>query len=262
MVRPCLKTRAHGRLAAMPSAEPVRAAPVLVLWDVDHTLIETRGVGFAIYKRAFPIATGRPLDKLANISGRTELDIMGETLRINGVEPTDESVRTLAAALIDGYENARDELAATGRALPGATSTLEYLAAETGVHQGILTGNLREVARIKLEVFGLDSHLDLDASAYGDDHNERAKLVTIAQSRASTHTGIAFENRNTVLVGDTPKDVEAGATAGVRVIAVASGKSSVEDLRRAGAAIIVTDLTDSERINRLIRGRTSREESC
>jgi phosphoglycolate phosphatase len=224
MLRPCLKTRAHGRLAAMPSADPVRAAPVLILWDVDHTLIETRGVGFAIYTRAFPIATGRPLDKLANISGRTELDIMRETLRINGVEPTAESVRTLAAALIDGYENARDELAATGRALPGATSTLEYLAAETGVHQGILTGNLREVARIKLEVFGLDSHLD--ASAYGDDHNERAKLVAIVQSRASARTGMVFENINTVLVGDTPKDVEAGATAGVRVIAVASGKAA------------------------------------
>lgn len=78
----------------------------------------------------------------------------------------------------------------------------------------MLTGNLREVARIKLEVFGLDSHLDLDSSAYGDDHRDRAELVAIAQSRTSARTGTIFGNRNTVLIGDTPNDVEAGATAG------------------------------------------------
>jgi phosphoglycolate phosphatase len=238
----------------MPAAEPkpVQAAPILVLWDVDHTLIETRGVGFAIYKRAFPVAAGRPLDKLAQISGRTELDIMSETLRINGVEPTNEAVGKLAAALINGYENARDELSTTGRALPGAKATLEYLATKKQIYQGVLTGNLRDVARIKLEVFELDSYLDLEASAYGNDHSERAELVAIAQSRASTRTGMTFEDRNTVLIGDTPNDIEAGAIAGVRVIGIASGKSSVEELREVGAAVVVTDLTDSERVTRLI----------
>jgi len=253
ILRPCPKPGSGGRLAAMPTADTSHATPVLVLWDVDHTLMETRGVGFAIYKRAFPTATGRPLDKLAKISGRTELDIMRETLRINDVEPTSEVVGKLAAALINGYDTARDELAATGGALPGAKVTLEYLAAQPEIHQGVLTGNLRDVARIKLEVFGLDSHLDLDASAYGDDHSDRAELVAIAQSRASARTGTTFGNRNTVLIGDTPNDVEAGATAGVRVIGVASGKTSVEELRKAGAADIVADLTNSELIQRLIR---------
>jgi phosphoglycolate phosphatase len=212
----------------MPSVEP--SPGVLVLWDVDHTLIETGGVGFAIYQRAFPAATGRPLDKLAQISGRTELDIMRETLRVNGIEPTDESIATLATALVRGYENAREELSATGRALPGAAVTLERLAAEPRVHQAVLTGNLRDVARIKLEVFRLDTWLDLEASAYGDDHSERPKLVAIAQARASKRTGTTFDNPHTILIGDTPKDIEAGLTAGVRVIAVASGKSNRQEL--------------------------------
>lgn len=237
----------------MLPAQPAPVTPVLVLWDVDHTLIETRGVGFAIYKRAFPTATGRPLDKLAQISGRTELDIMRETLRINGVEPTGEAVSKLAAALIDGYENARDELAATGRALPGAKATLEYLSSQTQIHQGVLTGNIREVARIKLEVFALDNHLDLDASAYGDDHSERAKLVEIAQARASSRIDATFDNRNTFLIGDTPNDIAAGAIAGVRVIGVASGKSDVEELREAGASTVVPNLTEPGTIARLIR---------
>jgi phosphoglycolate phosphatase len=110
----------------MPSAV---SPQVLVLWDVDHTLIETRGVGFAIYQRAFPTGTGRPLVRLAHISGRTELDIMCETLRINGIDPTDEAISALAAALTPGYEDARDELANTG---PERVKIFE--AGNSGIH--------------------------------------------------------------------------------------------------------------------------------
>ncbi|MFD1044202.1 HAD family hydrolase [Kibdelosporangium lantanae] len=213
-----------------------------MLWDVDHTLIETRGVGRAIYDRAFPAATGRPLAKLAQISGRTELDIMRESLRINGLEPTDEAVNRLARALIQGYEDAREELGTTGRALPGAYDTLAALADDPQIYQSVLTGNLREVARIKLEVFGLDRFLDLDAGAYGDDNPERLKLVAIAQRRAAERTGTTFGNDHTVLIGDTPKDVEAGLVAGVRVVGVATGKTTVEELREAGANVVFEQL--------------------
>ncbi|MFE0020352.1 HAD family hydrolase [Amycolatopsis sp. NPDC059021] len=214
----------------------------LVLWDVDHTLIETRGVGRAIYERAFPAATGKPLAKLAQIAGRTELDIMTESLRVNDIEPTDEAVRKLAAALVQSYEDARDELAATGRVLPGARETLERLTADPTVYQGILTGNLRAVACIKLEVFGLDQYLDFETSAYGDDHADRAELVKIAQRRAELRIGSSFDSSSTVLIGDTPNDVKAALTAGVRVIAVATGKSSAEGLRAAGATHVVNHL--------------------
>ena len=87
-------------------------------------VIETRGVGRAIYDRAFPAATGRPLAQLALVSGRTELDIMAETLRINGIQPTDGLVTKLADALVQGYEDAREELRTVGRALPGAHEIL------------------------------------------------------------------------------------------------------------------------------------------
>jgi phosphoglycolate phosphatase-like HAD superfamily hydrolase len=225
-------------------ATPTNPPRTLVLWDVDHTLIETRGVGRAIYDRAFPAATGKPLAKLAQIAGRTELDIMAESLRVNGFEPTDEAVRKLAAALVQGYEDARGELAATGRALPGAQETLERLAADPTVHQGILTGNLRDVARIKLEVFGFDQYLDFETSAYGDDHAERPELVKIARERAERRTGVWFDNDHVVLIGDTPNDVKAALTAGVRVIAVASGKSSEDELLAAGASEVVAGLTN------------------
>jgi phosphoglycolate phosphatase-like HAD superfamily hydrolase len=223
-----------------PSTHP----RLLVLWDVDHTLIETRGVGRAIYDRAFPAATGRHLHKLAKISGRTELDIMAESLKVNGLDASDEMVRKLADALVRGYEDARDELRRTGRMLAGADTTLATLAQNAAIYQSVLSGNLRAVARIKLEVFGLDRYLDFAAGAYGDDDPERPKLVAIAQQRASDRTGVVFGNDATVLVGDTPNDVAAGLAAGVLVIAVATGKSDIDDLRAAGATWAIRSLSD------------------
>lgn len=215
-----------------------------MLWDIDHTLIETRGVGRAIYDRAFPAATGKPLAELATITGRTELDIMAESLKVNGLEATEQAVQRVAAALVRGYEDAREELAATGRALPGARETLERFAADRIIHQAVLTGNLRAVARIKLEVFGLAGFLDFDSSAFGDDHAERSELVQIARQRAETRTGTHFDDQQVVLIGDTPNDVKAGLAAGVRVIGVATGKSGEAELRDAGARQVVSSLRE------------------
>jgi phosphoglycolate phosphatase-like HAD superfamily hydrolase len=141
-----------------------------------------------------------------------------------------------------------------GRALPGVEDTLARLAHSPIVYQSVLTGNLRDVARIKLEVFDLDHYLDLDAGAYGDDDPERPKLVTIAQQRAAERTGVMFGNDATVLIGDTPKDVEAGLAAGVRVIGVATGNTSTQELRDAGAPHAAANLVECQVIlNRLIQ---------
>ncbi|HZD13709.1 MAG TPA: HAD hydrolase-like protein, partial [Pseudonocardiaceae bacterium] len=131
-------------------------------------------------------------------------------------------------------------------------ATLQTLAADPRVRQGVLTGNLRDVARIKLEVFDLASYLDLGASAYGNDHPDRARLVAIAQNRASDRAGVVFDDAHTVLLGDTPNDVQAAATAGVRVIAVATGKATTDDLTTTGASAVVSDLTDTARVAGLI----------
>lgn len=226
-------------------------APVLVLWDIDHTLVAAGGVGRMVYARAVPAVTGYPLRELPAFSGRTELDIMQESLRSHGVEPTGEMIGRLARAVIDGHEDMRAELVNCGRVLPGAAATVAALAAADSVFQTLLTGNLREVARIKLEVYALDSHLDLDAGAYGDDHADRAELVCCAQIRAARRFGVAFDNARTVLIGDTPNDVRAALATGVHVIAVASGDSSEAQLRRAGARIVLPEL-DPEQTRRSI----------
>ncbi len=215
---------------------------MLVLWDVDHTLVETRGVGRAIFERAFLAATGIPFPERTAVSGRTDLNIMRESLQLNGVEPTDEAVCRLSRALVDGYEQARADLRRRGRAMPGAATTLAVLAADAHVRQSLLTGNLREIARVKLEVFGLDGYVDFEAGGYGADHTDRAELVHHAQDRATRHFGHPFDNAHTVLVGDTPNDVRAARAAGVHVIGIATGGSDVGQLRAAGAEAVLATL--------------------
>jgi phosphoglycolate phosphatase len=220
------------------------AAPALVLWDIDHTLIETRGVGRKLYRAAFEEITGRRMERKPNLTGRTEPAILTDTLTLNGLQPSDDYQARYAEALARQYEQHTDRLLKRGRALPGAREALTALAEQPDVIQSVLTGNLRAVALIKLRVFELDGFIDLEVGAYGDDEAYRPNLVAVAQHRAAAKYGAAFTFSNTVILGDSPGDVEAGRTGGARVIGVASGKSSVAELRAAGADRVVTDLSD------------------
>lgn len=220
----------------------------LVLWDIDHTLIESRGTGRAIYERVFPEVTGQPLRELATLHGRTELDIMHDTLRLHDIEPTEQTMHRLAVALADGYRAARDELTTRGRVLPGAWEAIGMLAAESGIHQSVLTGNTADVGRIKMEAFGLDSHLDLSVGAFGDDHRERSELVTIARTRAAHRLGTTIPVERVMLIGDAPGDVNAALASGAHIIAVATGGYTADELRAAGAESVVETLTDLPRL--------------
>lgn len=135
-----------------------------------------------------------------------------------------------------------------GCALLGAAAALDALAV-AGVRQTVVTGNVRPVAEIKLGVFGLDTHIEWDAGAYGEDADLRPALVDLALTRSSTVAADA------VLIGDTPADVEGGLKNGVHVIAVATGRSSTVELREAGAHDVLNDLTDVNRLLGLITGR-------
>ncbi len=229
-----------------------KSPKVLVLWDIDHTLMESRGVGPAVYRRAFRNATGRELERYAIVPGRTELAISAEMLRLNGLDASEGAVLALIDSLLHEFQIAKFELAATGRALPGAKETLAQLAAEPRIHQSVLTGNVRELAILKLKAFGLDVYLHLDSGAYGDDHENRANLVFIAQRRAAERLGAAFGPRNTILVGDTPYDVRAAKEAGTRVIAVATGASTVQELVEAGADLAVSNLRDRRLLQMIV----------
>lgn len=218
---------------------------ILVLWDVDHTLMETGGVGSEIYASAFEKVTGRALEQMADTFGRTEPVIFRETLQVNGIEDPGDLFAAFAEEQARGYAERADEMRQRGQALPGAANALRVLASHDELTQSVLTGNTRPSAEIKLRTFGLDKHLDLDIGAYGTDDDIRAHLVDIARQRATQRTGHRFGQETTVLIGDTPSDVIAARDGSARIIAVATGRDSADALAAAGADTVLADLTST-----------------
>lgn len=146
---------------------------VLVLWDVDHTLIESGGVSTANYALAFELLTGSRPRTPARTDGRTDVDIMAGLFSDNEVEAPDDRELILSALADAGRRNSSD-LLARGYALPGAAECLEGLANRSEIINSVLTGNIEENVRIKLGVFRLDKWIVFSAGAFGVEHAVRS----------------------------------------------------------------------------------------
>lgn len=224
---------------------------LLVLWDIDNTLIANGGVSKLVYSSAFFKLTGcHPIDP-PKTAGRTDPEIVRNLLLEHGRVLDDAS--RLEDALAEAMFEHRSALVARGFALPGAHQALAALHAIDGMVQSVLTGNIRRNAHLKLAAFDLDPLLDLEVGAYGSDDSARSKLVAIAQRRAGTAHGENFDRETTVLIGDTPRDVRAGIEGGARVVAVATGVDSVKVLTEAGADVVLESLADTEQLLRELR---------
>ncbi|MFG2858815.1 HAD family hydrolase [Streptomyces mirabilis] len=219
----------------------------LVLWDIDHTLIDTRGVGRELSATAFLRSTGQPMRQQAKIDGITEQVIFRETARLHGMDTDRSDFERFARALTEAHLRQAAELRERGHALPGAAAALNALDAY-GVQQTVVSGNVRPVSKIKLQVFGLDQHILWELGAYGEDSDARAELVRLCLQRADTAA------KDAVLIGDTPADIEGAQANNVRVIAVASGRSDEFTLRDAGAQAVLSDLRDTELLVKLVCG--------
>jgi phosphoglycolate phosphatase-like HAD superfamily hydrolase len=248
----------------------------LVLWDVDHTLINAGGLSPRLYGVVFEQMFGRTLASVAPMAGRTDRAIILDTLTSAGVPDPAQHVCAFAAALTAEAPAFGARVRQRGRALPGAKDALRALAAMSGnsaccpsghpagiprahrpgvaggareqaplVVQSVLTGNLRPLAEVKLGALGLDEYLDLDVGAYGDTHEVRAELVWVARDRAGAAYHARFDGPATVLIGDTPLDVQAARATGARAVAVATGGTSAAELAAAGAHAVLPDLTDT-----------------
>jgi phosphoglycolate phosphatase len=220
-------------------------ADLLVLWDVDYTLVSADGLGTRLYEVVFREMFGRELTTVTPKAGRTDRAITLDTLTEAGIAEPRAQVDGFLAALARQVAAPDGTVRADVRPMAGAAGAIAALASSRGIRQSVLTGNIRPLAAMKLGLAGLGEHLDLDIGAYGDVHEVRAELVPVARRAASRAYGADFGGTSTVLVGDTPLDVEAALAAGARVVAVATGTYSAADLTAAGAHAVLPDLTDS-----------------
>jgi phosphoglycolate phosphatase-like HAD superfamily hydrolase len=236
---------------------------LLVLWDIDYTLVNARGVGSELYTRVFTSRYGRPLPQPGSMAGRTDRAIAREVLALagldghDGMDGLDQQLLVFQAALNDTAPAFAARARQVVTALPGASAALAGLATLAlgqGPVQSLLTGNIRPMAEIKLAAAGLTRHLDLEVGSYGDLHEIRAELVAPARAAAAAAYGQDFGGTATVLIGDTPLDVAAALATGARAVGVATGHFSVADLAAAGAHAVLPDLTGTAAVVSAILG--------
>jgi len=226
---------------------------VLVLWDIDGTLLNAGGVGRDLYDVVFVQLFGRSLSAYAPMAGRTDRAIIRETLVLAGVDEPQRYVDPFIAGLGAQAPLMRSAVVSRGRVLPGAAEALSLIGGHA--HQSVLTGNIRPLAEVKLGALGLREWLDLCIGAYGDDHEDRTELVRVARRRAGgAKSPTAFAGRSTVVVGDTPLDIGAALGAGARAVGVATGSYSAADLRSAGADAVLPGLADTSLVLDTILG--------
>lgn len=223
----------------------------LILFDIDKTLLDAHGAGRRALERSFEHILGHTagLNQVA-FGGKTDPMIVREALTLGGI-PSDE-IPLLTKRILRHYpgELAQELAPSSAEArltiLPGVRPLLETLHARDDVVLGLLTGNLKECAWLKLQVAGL--HPFFTFGAFGDDGETRDDLPAVALHRAWEASGYRFSGDEVVIIGDTPHDVRCAQLIGGRSIAVATGPFDAEALHAAGADVVLPSLADTRAV--------------
>jgi phosphoglycolate phosphatase-like HAD superfamily hydrolase len=213
----------------------------ICLFDIDGTLIASGGAGKAALEAALrsEFRIPRILDKV-ELSGRTDRAICRDLFRIHGIEETPENWERLLNAYL---ANLPTYLAShAGKVLPGIASLLEHLRARSNVAVGLLTGNVRAGARVKLGYFGLYDYFAF--GGFGDDHFDRDDVAREALAQVRLRLNGAVQTERIWVIGDTPLDVRCARSIGARAVAVATGWHSEEELAGHQPDVLVADLGD------------------
>jgi phosphoglycolate phosphatase len=201
----------------------------VVLFDVDGTLIHTSGAGVKAFGRTFATEFGiRDGTHRVEFAGRTDPSLVEEVLLKHRIKPTPEVATRFFDTYVFYLDHFLQEL--PGGAQPGVHDWLDGLAnLPHRPVRGLLTGNIRLGAEIKLRHFGLWDHFQ--TGGFGDDHIDRNRIAETAKGRAEALLQTPLKGGEVLVVGDTPLDIACGRHIGARVLAVATGKHDLGQLR-------------------------------
>jgi phosphoglycolate phosphatase-like HAD superfamily hydrolase len=221
----------------------------LILWDIDGTILHSTGAGMKALNLALQTVFGisGSFDGI-EFAGRTDPLIIRQIFARFGIEHSPENF----GRYIEGYVAALPGMLAANhaRVLPGVAQILGHAAGHPGVAQGLLTGNLRRGAQIKLGFHGLWDYFPI--GAFADDSETRNELGPHAHRRARGHWGEEFSMERVWIVGDTPHDVACARAFGARALAVATGSSSVSDLAFHNPDAVLESLAEPEEFWRVV----------
>lgn len=222
-----------------PTSDP---APRLAwLFDIDGTILITEGASRQAFSHALLDRYGLA-DDLRDIrfDGRTEPLILADILAKHGLAFSNGEEAEYWNAIFDHMR--RLLVPPRGRLLAGAEALIDRVEAEPGWVMGLLTGNMTEMARIKLQRFGLESRFAF--GSFGEEARDRNELAKRAVARVARDYGLPPER--CVVIGDTEHDVACGRGAGAHVVAVATGTRTRAELAALGPDLLLDDLTEPE----------------
>lgn len=213
----------------------------VVLFDIDGTLLTTGGAGQRAMERALENVLGvtAPTDHIP-AAGRTDWAITTDLFKFHNIERDDAIWNRFTDAYFSALPATLTEL--NGRVLPGVREILEDLHHRDNVCLGLLTGNFREGARLKLQHYGIDHYFRF--GGYGDAHHSRDDVAHLAYRESHEHAGAKVATDRVWVIGDTPADVTCGRAIGANVVAVATGIFTYEQLEATRPDFLFRDLSD------------------
>ena len=226
----------------------------LILFDIDGTLITSRGAG----RRAMRTALERVFGAAGGIDqydlrGRTDTRIVHDVMGALGWAPA--RVRERLDDFFEAYLGGLTSEIGDGRhvvTLPGVSTVVERLAQSPEALLGLVTGNIEEGARIKLLPTGLWPHFRV--GAYGSDHMDRRHLPSLAARRAQALVGRSFAPTDVVVIGDTPHDVDCARAFGAVAVAVTTGQYTRAELHAERPDHLFDDLGDVDKVLEAVLG--------
>ena len=222
----------------------------LLLFDVDGTLIHSGGAGRRAMLRAFEEIYGVE-DGFKDISmyGKTDPLILKEALTNHMLEwhrEDEERFKSLYLQFLRGGIHAPHP---QRRIMPGTVALLDEVSKKQSLIRGLLTGNWKEGAEIKLGFFKLNHYFEL--GAYADDSEIREELVPIAVRRCEERKGIRLKPENVYVIGDTPLDIQCAKPFGAKTVVVATGIHTKDELLAEHPDHFFPDLSRTEEILRI-----------
>ncbi len=223
----------------------------LILFDIDGTLIDTGGAGGWAMRLAVESEFERlPSSEGVAFAGRTDRAITSELFRLHAIEDTRDNWERFQNRFLQHLAPCLQQR--SGRVLGGVVPLLDYLAERSDTQIGLLTGNLRHAARVKLEHFGLHEYFMVDdkpaIGGFGDAHHDRDDVAREALASAQRHVGDRVAWESVWVIGDTPLDIQCARAIGARILAVATGVHSAEQLSIGEPDALLSDLTQAASI--------------
>ena len=192
----------------------------VILFDIDGTLIRTGGAGKTAIEAGLRSAFGvMEIRDTVSFSGRTDLAIGRDLLAVHDIEPTHRNEVALHEAYLARLPEALKLHG--GEVCPGVVDLLEWLAPRERILLGLLTGNVRAGARLKLDHFGLWDYFR--CGGFGDFTYDRDDVARAAFQDVQAHLGAGIDPASIWIIGDTPLDVKCARAIGAKAVAVATG---------------------------------------